>query len=247
MSIVSTTTSKRAATALVTAALAAAGLVAGVAPASAASAAPAAPAVSTTAAAACTATAGLPARVSIDRAVQQVPVSLRTTCTADFADAYLVGPREQIYDVAEWEAPLDRAVYRWDVYGDITVPGTYRTAEIELYDAPAGLTTKDARTVAKFGSKAGLTGTRAGTQVRLTACASYYNGRRDAFVPWSAHKATIQKLGADGRTWDFVRTVGTNSSGCATYTLTAAAAATYRVTTYETYQIFSRTSPSVRV
>ncbi|MEJ5866197.1 hypothetical protein WDV85_00415 [Pseudokineococcus sp. 5B2Z-1] len=230
----------RALTALVASAVAAIGVGVTAAPATAAVAQ----------AAGCTASTSLPTRVSIDRAVQQVPITLRTTCSADYADAFLAGP-DGDYDVPFWEAPLDGSTYLWEAYGDSTVPGTYRTEEIELYQgpddlSPEGLTTTDGRAVAKFGSKAGLTAARTGSRVTLTACASYYNGRRDAFVPWSAHRATIQRLGADGRTWEYVKTVGTNARGCAVLDVAAPVAATYRVTTYETYQIFSRTSPTVR-
>ncbi len=231
-------TPRRAVTALLAAALGAAGLVTAAVPASAAPVA--------AAAAPCSVTTGGPARVSIDRAEQTVPVTLRTTCVGlTSANVYVVDPRGDDIDVAEWDPATDGAVYPLAIFGD-DLPGTYRTDELFVEPESTEVTATYGRTVAKFGSKAGLTAARSGSSVTLTACASYYNGRRDAFVPWSAHKVTLQKLGADGRTWEFVRTVGTNARGCAVHTVQSAAAGTYRATTYETYQIFSRTSPSVR-
>ncbi|ROP43598.1 hypothetical protein [Pseudokineococcus lusitanus] len=225
---------RRALTALLTTVVVGLGTVTAVAPATAQPV--------TAAAAACSSRAGLPARVSIDRAYQEVRVPLQDSCYNDFVWLDLYGP--QGYEtMLDWDPAHNGALAYWDVYGWYTQPGTYRVRE--GYASPHNYTASTS-TLVKFGSKAGLTAKRSGGRVTLTACASYYNGSRDAFVPWAGHKATIQKLGRDGRTWSYVKTVGTNRSGCAAHTVSDRYAGTYRVSTYETYQIFGRTSPSVR-
>lgn len=181
--------------------------------------------------------------MSVDRAYQEVRISLRDNCYNDYVSSYLYGPAG-LEDVFIWDPASNGAVEYWDIFGWYTQPGTYRTRDGSAY--PNGYSRVETSTVVKFGSKAGLTAKRSGGRVTLTACASYYNGSRDAFVPWAGHKATIQKLGRDGRTWSYVKTVGTNRSGCAAHTVSDRYAGTYRVSTYETHQIFGRTSPSVR-
>lgn len=220
-------------TAVAVAAVTAVGTVTAVAPAGAAT---------TAAAPGCSTSIALPARVSIDQPYQEVPVVLRDTCANEYVYALLAGPQGG-EDVFEFDPAVDGDVDFWDVDGAFTAPGGYAVLESETSSGtPVARTTS----VAKYGSKAALGVTRSRSTVALRACAAAYDGQRDAFRPWRGHRATIEQLSADGRSWRFVRTVTTAADGCATYTLQNKYRETYRVTNWETPAIWGRTSAAVR-
>jgi hypothetical protein len=181
----------------------------------------------------------LPDKISMDRAFTDVRVSLVDSCYASYAYFDIVGPTGY-YDVLDYDPAYNGAVDYLYIDGYFTVPGTY-SSPTSATDGTGYYT----ETVIKYGSKAGLTAKRSGGKTLLTACASYYNGNRDAFVPWQGNKATIQQQTASGQ-WRFVRTVTLNSSGCGSYNYANKYAGTYRVTTYETSKIWPRTSSFAR-
>lgn len=205
-----------------------------------------APATATTttaaATAACSTRVTLPAKVSIDTAYREVPVVLDDTCLNDYVFAFFYGPQGP-EDIFEFDPAVSGSVDHWEVYGELTSPGGYRVRNFDSSPTDAGVQTS---LVAKYGSRAALSVTRSGSSVALRACAAAYDGQRYAFRPWRGHKATIEQLSADGRSWRFVRSVRTEADGCATYTLQNKYSETYRVTNWETPAIWGRTSAAVR-
>ncbi|WP_298804223.1 hypothetical protein [uncultured Pseudokineococcus sp.] len=185
----------------------------------------------------CTTKADLPARVSIDREWQVVDVPLVDTCAPEYAAFDIYGP-DGFDDFLEYFPQDDETVSSWLVLGEMP-PGVYRTRDGEtsesVYDS----------TVLKYGSRARLTAKRSGTTVQLTACATQYNGMRDAFVAWAGHRVTVQKLDGDGRSWQYLATTTTGRGGCVDVPTRSPGRASFRVTTWETPKVFSRTSPAV--
>jgi hypothetical protein len=181
----------------------------------------------------------LPDKVSMDRPELEIRVSLVDSCYASYAYFYIYGPQGE-YTSLYYDPAYNGATDYWWIDTWFTQPGLYSTPLADT-DGIA----YDNKSMVKFGSKAGLTAKRSGNKVNLTACASYYHGFRDAFVPWQGNKATIQQQTKDGQ-WRFVRTVTLNSSGCGSYNYTNKYSGTYRVTTYETSKIWPRTSSFAR-
>lgn len=188
--------------------------------------------------AACSTKADLPARVSIDRDVQVVVVPLVDTCRPDYAAFDIYGP-DGLDDYVEYYPQEGDEVAGWIVVGEMP-PGVYRTRD----GASAGSVYDS--TVLKYGSRARLAAQRSGRLVTLTACATQYNGVRDAFLPWRDHKVTIQRLESDGKTWTYLSTATTESDGCLTVRTNAPSGSTFRATTWEAPKVFSRTSAPVR-
>lgn len=183
--------------------------------------------------------ANLPDKISMDSIYKEVRVSLVDNCGASYAYFDIYGP-DGYYDSLDYDYAYNGAVDYWYIDPEYTRPGLFQTP----YASTDGIAYNN-RAIVKFGSKAALTSKRSGNTVKLTACASYYNGSRYAFVPWAGNKATIQQQTKSGG-WQYVRTVTLGSNGCASYNYSNKYSGTYKVTTYETYQIFGRESTFTR-
>ncbi|MEJ5866218.1 hypothetical protein WDV85_00520 [Pseudokineococcus sp. 5B2Z-1] len=183
-----------------------------------------------------------PTRVSMDTPFKEVPVPVVGDCERDVSVLVdVVDPRGEIDWVLEYDAatPVDA----WPVVSDMR-PGTYVFAgDPEVNTADVLLATS----VVKYGAKAGLRGERRGDQVQLLVAGQYFNGVQDRYVPLRDRRATVQILGKDGKTWQYLRSVTLPRDGRVFYTFNNRYAATYRVVTWETDNIFSRTSAAVTV
>ncbi|MEJ5866217.1 hypothetical protein WDV85_00515 [Pseudokineococcus sp. 5B2Z-1] len=182
--------------------------------------------------------------VSLDRPVQEVPVVLLESCDRDEELVVdVLGPRGLVDSLSY---PVGEDLDLWTVT-DQAQPGQY------VFDLPPSGVSQPfttAVTEVKYGSKAALYGRRDGVdraEVRLTVYSLYYNGRRHQYESREGQRATIQILGEDGRTWQYLRTVEIGRGGFATFTLDNKYAATYRVVNWETDAVFPRTSTSVTV
>ncbi|ROP43605.1 hypothetical protein [Pseudokineococcus lusitanus] len=183
-----------------------------------------------------------PTRVSMDTPYKEVPVPVIGDCDVDVSVRVgIVDPRDQVDYVLEYDAltPVDD----WPVTSS-NRPGTY----FFIGDpADTSVEVLPATTVVKYGARAGIRGERFGNQVELLVAGQYFNGVSDRYVPLRDRKATIQILGKDGKTWQFLRSVTLPQDGRVFYRFTNKYAATYRVVTWETDNIFSRTSAAVTV
>ncbi len=171
-----------------------------------------APQPANAAAAPCTVTANLPARISIDRSDKVVPVSL-SGCVGRlaYASAYVYGPSGTV-DILIWNGTRTDylRLYDWDVR-----PGTYQTTDgfgyEPNYDRVAWHYTT---TTIKFGTFAGIAASRSGSTTLITVAAKRYDPASDGYVgypnivmgiqtaptssgPW--RQATYVKVGAGSR------------------------------------------------
>lgn len=183
-----------------------------------------------------------PTRVSMDTPYKEVPVPVVGDCERDVTVIVdVVDPRAEIDWVLEYDAttPVDA----WPVTSDMR-PGTY------VFAGDPDVNTAEvlpATSIVKYGARAGLRGERFGDQVELLVAGQYFNGVQDRYVPLRDRRATIQILGKDGKTWQYLRSVTLPRDGRLFYRLANRYAATYRVVTWETDNIFSRTSAAVTV
>lgn len=200
------------------------------------------PAAATGTAPACSVQPLPPRVVSMDTPYKDVPVPVLGDCDEDVTVLVgIVDPRADLDYVLEYDAftPVDEwPVTSKDRPGRYVFIGDPEDTSVEVLPAS---------TVVKYGARAGLRGERFGNQVELLVAGEYFNGVSDRYVPLRDRKATVQILGKDGKTWQFLRTVTLPQSGRLFYRLDNKYAATYRVVTWETDNIFSRTSAAVTV
>jgi len=179
-------------------------------------------------------------KVSIDAPLKDVVVTLLDDCdrTGD-VDMDIRGPYGSGSGV--YFRP-DQSQAVWGL-SDEYPPGTYRFVAGPASDVE--VTRVDV--VLKYGARASLRGSRSGDDVTLRVQASYYDASKYSYQPLRDRRATIEILGKDGRTWQYLRSVTVPRTGLVDHTFTNRYAATYRVTTWETHNIFSRTSQAVTV
>ncbi|ROP44875.1 hypothetical protein [Pseudokineococcus lusitanus] len=180
-------------------------------------------------------------KVSIDAPAKDVPVTLLDDCdrTADVV-IDVEGPEGAGYSFFYRPGQAQDVWFFSDEYPY----GTYR------FVAGAGtgdVQVRPVEVVVKYGARASLRGSRSGDDVTLRVQASYYDASKYSYQPLRDRRATIEILGKDGRTWQYLRSVTVPRTGIVDHTFTNRYAATYRVTTWETHNIFSRTSQAVTV
>jgi hypothetical protein len=192
----------------------------------------------------CAPEAAVPRSVSIDRPVVEVAMPLSNPCGAPQGDVVVY--RDRI--------PMGPSVggTRWTDADDVVV---WRFDDQEVQPGPHEVRTRvpgswsiyeSSPTTVGFGSRVRLTGVREGRDVSFRLCAAYYNGRRDAFVPW-VRDLVVQRLGADGVTWEYVKTHQMDAGGCGDFVLRDVGVETYQARASTGAKIFGRTSPALRV
>jgi hypothetical protein len=188
--------------------------------------------------------ADLPAKVSIDRPSVRVAVPLRgCEGTADYASADVYGPAG-LNDILIWDGT--RTDY-WYLYDWDTPPGVYDTHD-------GGGWTQDLEdqawrgdtTVVKYGSWAGISATRVGTRVTLSAYVTRYNPSGNNFVPYGGRVIAFQHCLTDVSGCSTLAYAVTNSAGRATITVNAPALRSYRVTYGDSTQFWGATSARAR-
>jgi hypothetical protein len=188
--------------------------------------------------------ADLPARVSIDRPSVQVPVVLRgCDGIADYASASVFGPRGSV-EFLIWDA--GRTDY-WTLYDWYETPGTYNTNDGDGYVTgyvPAAW--RGDTTVVKYGSWAGISASRVGTRVTLSAYVTRYNPAGNNFVPYGNRVIAFQHCLTDVSGCSTLAYAVTNSAGRATITVNAPALRSYRVTYGDSTQFWGATSARAR-
>jgi len=184
----------------------------------------------------------VPARISIDAVSKDVAVGLDRCGGSDEYLLDLAGPRgirtavlvpEGAASTGTWEVGLEYPVGRWTFSGDLD-----QDPDVEVTPVTVAL---------KYGARASLRGSRSGDDVTLRVQASSFDASKASFQPLRDGRATIEILGKDGRTWQYLRSVTVPRTGLVDHTFTNRYAATYRVTTWETPYIWSRTSQAVTV
>lgn len=98
----------------------------------------------------------------------------------------------------------------------------------------------------KVAGWAGLSASRSGSKVTLTASSARYAYTRNAFVPWVNTPGQLQYLGSNGR-WVALKSFTSNRYGKYTYSFTYGAARTYRVYYPQTNIIWDAGSAAKRV
>jgi hypothetical protein len=198
----------------------------------------------TASAAPCAYFADLPAKVSIDRASVQVPVVLRG-CEGMFgyADANVYGP-PGVVDFLFWDG--GRTDY-WTAYDFQTRPGVYNTNDGSGYtsDYSAAAWRGDTTTV-KFGTRAGVSATRSGSRVTITATASRYSAGAGTFVPYANRVIAIQHCLTNVSGCSVLAYAKTDGAGRARITVSAPATRYYRVTFGDTTSFWGATSARYR-
>ncbi|ROP44910.1 hypothetical protein [Pseudokineococcus lusitanus] len=192
----------------------------------------------------CAPEATVPRSVSIDRPVVEVAMPLSNPCAAPRGDVVVYSEYDRTgpsFGGSRWTAADDVVVWRFD--DQVVPPGPYQVrtrlpGTYSIFEASP--------TTVGFGSRVRLTGVRDGEDVTFRLCAAYYNGRRDAFVPW-VRDLVVQRLGADGVTWEYVKTHQMDAGGCGDFVLRDVGVETYQARASTGAKIFGRTSPALRV
>ncbi|MEJ5866215.1 hypothetical protein WDV85_00505 [Pseudokineococcus sp. 5B2Z-1] len=210
--------------------------------AGAATAAP--PASASTSTDACTTQLDLPGRVSTDRPLHQARIATDDRCGVEAASFDVLGPRgySTTFDV---DRPTGDPYAIWDI------PSSLRPGTCTARSGTPGYVPTSA--VLEYCSKIDL---RAGrwfddprvdpAWVDMEVCASCYTASRGAHLPWRDHRVVLQNTDAYGR-YQYLTTVRTGADGCFVGPVTNTYDGQYRAVAYETYKIFSRTSPGQRV
>lgn len=133
-----------------------------------------------------------------------------------------------------------------DVYDDDTLGRwTWRPGDCVSADTTA--CTQNTRTMdVKVGSWTGLTVTRSGSSVTVTAAAARYSASAGRFVPWAGARGTVQYKAPTATTWTPLKFVNPGSTGRTTFTHTSASPRDYRVIFVDTPVIWGQTSATVR-
>jgi len=199
---------------------------------------------STTAAAACRTSLDLPGRVSIDRPLHQARIAINDRCGVDQASFQVVGPKG--YSTTfDFDLTRTDKYARWDIPSTLA-PGTYTARSATPGYAPT-------TAVLKYGSKISFAAYRFYDEpgidsnvVYMEACASYYNASRGQYLPWRDHRVVLENTDRFGG-YRYLSTVRTGADGCALTAVPNKYLSTYRVTSYETANIFSRTSAGITI
>lgn len=187
----------------------------------------------------CAASISMPSKVVIDRSYREVKVTLKDPCKriSGSAYSYLYG-KDGIEEVFLFSGG-SRTEY-WDVYDWSVTPGTFKTRDSSARDKNyKPVWVKETSTKAKYGTKSSLSTSRSGSKVTFSVSSTAYSPTYEAYRPWTAKKAVIQKK--VGSEWRYFRTVPL-SGGKGKISATASAKATYRVSVTEDWARWSNTS-----
>jgi hypothetical protein len=188
--------------------------------------------------------ADLPSRISIDRPSVRVAVPLRG-CEGyfDYASADVYGPAGWD-DILIWDGT--RTAY-WYLYDWSNPPGVYDTAD------GGGWTTdltdqawRGDTTVVKFATRSGVSATRSGSRVTISALATRYDGASDKFIPFGNRVIAIEHCPTQTGSCSVLAYAKTNSAGRATITVTAPALRSYQMRFGESSSFWGSTSTRVR-
>ena len=167
-------------------------------------------------------------------------------------------------DVALWDFEHSRG---WDAYELHFVPSDFAEGHIAKTVAwhptdpmgrwnliPLGAETADgtpldqnsAVTTVKYGSRLITTVTRSGSKLTWGVTATQWSGRAQKDVPRPKTSVGLFHQAPGSKTWTYVKSVTTSSSGAATVTLAAPKAGSYRLKAAETPTVWASYSKTVQ-
>lgn len=192
--------------------------------------------------ASCRVSVKLPSKVVINRSYREYKVTLVDPCKkVDWAYTDLYGP-DGMQDMFWFE---DNTRDYWDVYDWNTPRGNYKTRQTMAYDKHGDkLPVQETKSKVKYGTKAGLTASRKGSNVTLKASAYYYRPSYGEFRAWNASKATLQYK--SGSTWVNLKKVSLKS-GKATVTVKESKTRSYRLVLGEDSARWGKTSVTRKI
>lgn len=196
------------------------------------------------AAAPCTVTANLPARISIDRPDKVVPVYL-AGCAGrlSFASAQLYGASGTI-DYLLWDG--SRTDYL-DLYDWNTKPGVYQTTAGDGYDTEdEPVAWHYTATTIKFAGLAGIAASRSGTTTVVTVAAKRYDAASSGYVGYPYLVMGIQTASTASGPWRVATYVRVGAGSRATVGVAAAPGQYYRSYFGDGPSFFGATSAVVR-
>ena len=194
----------------------------------------------------------VPAKVVVDRPLEEIPVRLSSNCTASGADhAYwdVVNHRgwgwQVDFEATDIAEGTTAAVLE---HGGTDPVGIYRGYGVGAEQADGDALTQNAPVMAvKYGAKLRLSGTSKRGMLTLTATASTWSGKAGRWYPRAGAQVQVLKH-KSGNWWVWVRNATTNSSGRVNIpTGFAHTGDVYRVRIVETNTVWASGSGHYRV
>ncbi|MEP7036327.1 MAG: hypothetical protein ABI934_12120 [Actinomycetota bacterium] len=180
--------------------------------------------------------------VAVDRPYKLISATLGSDCAASGASFDSWDVRHSYYGpsgsfIFDNTGSDTEAFYDWEHYG------TYYVEPSLAFDSDYNdLTQNTVSYVVKSASRVGVSATRLGSYVTVSAWATYYSPAADGFRPWVRARAALQYRACNTCAWTSLRAIYTGSTGKAAYRAYAPKARYYRAISTGTTMVWGKTS-----